>query len=73
MPDHEVVLTYCNGQNFIHHHETVKEATKEYGEQLAEAIEPTAGPEAKHLRLLTMTVSNRTVDSGVFGCEHRSA
>lgn len=75
---YEVGLTYCNDQNFTHHHMEVGEATGEYGKLLGEAIEPELStPDSKHLRMVSLVARDETgrvvqhVNSGTFGCTHR--
>jgi hypothetical protein len=74
----EVGFVYCNDVGFIHEHDNVKEATTEYAELLAQAIEPTPGENSEkvHLREVYLNCydSDGGVDqisSGVFKCEHR--
>lgn len=74
---YEVGLLYCNGQDFSHHHTELKEATTEYADLLATAIEADRTDEAtKHLRLVHLEARDgegeivQHISSGLFECDH---
>lgn len=75
----EVGFVYCNDVPFHHNYDDLKEAVTEYSTQLAEAIEPTPGPNSEkvHIRevwLIASDVDKNTVHNiaaGPFPCAHR--
>jgi hypothetical protein len=79
IPGHkyEVAITYCDGIVFTHSHETATDATTEYGAMLSEALVPTKGSHARHVRQVTLLSFNELnelvhhIDTGVFPCTHR--
>jgi hypothetical protein len=79
--DFQVTFIYCNDIDFHHHHDTLKEATTEYAQLLAEAIDPQGERKDQvHLRQITLRVYGDTedellheIDSGVFECSHKKS
>jgi hypothetical protein len=70
----DVAISYCTGTVFVHNHQRIEPAVKEYSERLAEAVEPSARP--PHVRQVSLLFYNENgesisfVDSGTFGCNH---
>jgi len=75
----EIAITYCDGNVFVHKHDTAAEAVEEYAQMLVAGIVPELGqhPKARHVRLVTLIGRDElgdlihNVDSGVFACEHQ--
>lgn len=76
---YQVVIRYCDNQEFEHDHSTLLDATVEYSRLLADAIEPTERLEARHIRTIDFIKFkedradgyDQWVSTGPFVCEHR--
>ena len=82
MPANKFLVTpeYCNGKTMTNHHHTIHTAALEYADRIVDALEPSlTAPEAPHMRKVTLEIIDtrknrkRSVDSGVFECEHSEA
>jgi hypothetical protein len=70
-----VGLTYCNGVEFLHEHETQLEAVQEFTNLLRFLVNPDDDEAPVHLRQVVVTIFNKDgkvqrMDSGVFTCAH---
>lgn len=80
---YKVRTTFCNGVMLDHDHSVLAVATKEYADQLGEALLPTEGhPDKRHVELIELYVFDQEgvqtqfCFTGPFehvGCEHEMA